>query len=302
MIVAAIPAFNEEKAIAKVILLAKKQVDQVIVCDDGSGDMTGEISRSLGAKVVRHERNQGYGASLSTLFAEAREMNADVMVTLDSDGQHDPRSISELIRPIVAGEADIVIGSRFLTSGKPGMPGYRRVGVTTINRVSSRMAFAGVTDSQSGYRAYNRKAIGSVSPSEMGMGASIEILSRANEARLKILEVPIEVSYDGESSTHNPLYHGLDVLLSTFKTWSIRHPLAVYGLPGTTALLVALGFWWWTLSMFEETHRVVTNIALIAVASTVVGLILMAIAVILWVMISVVRDLGSMPGSTTQED
>jgi len=290
LIVVAIPAFNEEKSIAKVILLAKRQVDLVIVCDDGSMDMTGEISRSLGAKVVRHERNMGYGAALSTLFAEARAMNADAMVTLDSDGQHDPRSISELIRPIVAGEADIVIGSRFLTAGKPGMPGYRRVGVTTINKVSSKMAFAGVTDSQSGYRAYNRKAIESVSPSEMGMGASTEILSRADEAGLRILEVPIEVSYHEESSTHNPAYHGLDVLLSTFKTWSIRHPLVVYGSPGAASLLVAVGFWWWTLSLFAETHRVVTNVALIAVASTIVGLILMAIAVILWVMISVVRE------------
>jgi len=290
LIVAAIPAFNSEKPIAKVILLAKRSVDMVIVCDDGSTDMTGEISRTLGAKVLRHERNMGYGAALSTLFAEAREMNADVMVTLDSDGQHDPRSISELVRPIVAGEADIVIGSRFLTAGKPGMPGYRRVGVTTINKVSGKMAFAGVTDSQSGYRAYNRKAIESVTPSEMGMGASTEILSRASEAGLKILEVPIEVSYDEGSSTHNPVYHGFDVVLSTFKTWSMRHPLVVYGLPGAASLLVAAGFWWWTLSMFEGTHRVVTNIALIAVASTVVGLILMAIAVILWVMISVVRE------------
>src|SRR5208337_801 len=120
--------------------------------------------------------------------------------------------------------------------------------------------------------------------------ASTEILSRANEAGLKILEVPIEVSYDGDSSTHNPVVHGLDVLLATFKTWSIKHPLVVYGVPGMASLLVAVGFWWWTLSLFVDTHRVVTNVALIAVASTIVGLMLMAIAVILWVMISVVRE------------
>ncbi|MGD1055579.1 MAG: glycosyltransferase family 2 protein [Nitrososphaerales archaeon] len=290
MIVAAIPAFNVEKSIAKVILLAKKSVDMVIVCDDGSKDMTGDISRSLGAKVIAHERNMGYGAALSTLFKEARRAGGDVMVTIDGDGQHDPREIGKLTGPVLSGEADVVIGSRFLKGGQSGMPGYRRVGVATINKVSGQMAYAGITDSQSGYRAYDRKAIELLSPSEMGMGASTEILSRAGEAHLKILEVPVEISYDEGSSTHNPVYHGLDVLLSTVKQLSIKHPLIFYGVPGFASLLVALGFWWWTLSLFEQTHALVTNLALIAVASTVVGLVFMAVAVMLWVLISVVRE------------
>jgi glycosyltransferase involved in cell wall biosynthesis len=290
LIVAAIPAFNVEKSIARVILLAKKSVDMVIVCDDGSKDMTGDISRSLGAKVIVHEHNMGYGAALSTLFKEAKRAGADVMVTIDGDGQHDPREIEKLTGPVSSGEADVVIGSRFLKGGQSGMPGYRRVGVATINKVSGQMAYAGITDSQSGYRAYDRKAIELLSPSEMGMGASTEILSRAGEAHLKILEVPVEISYDEGSSTHNPVYHGLDVLLSTVKQLSIKHPLIFYGVPGFASLLVALGFWYWTLSLFEQTHALVTNLALIAVASTVVGLVFMAVAVMLWVLISVVRE------------
>ncbi|MGD0397142.1 MAG: glycosyltransferase family 2 protein [Nitrososphaerales archaeon] len=290
MVVVAIPAYNEEKSIGKVIVQAKKQADAVIVCDDGSTDSTWRIAASLGADVVRHERNLGYGAAIASLFRRAREMNAEVMVTLDGDGQHDPAVIRTLTKPIEEGAADIVIGSRFSEEGSSQMPEYRRAGAKAITKLLEVMSHSGITDAQSGYRAYGRKALETVEPTEMGMGASTEILSRANGAGLKILEVPIEVSYDGDSSTHNPLVHGLDVLLTTFKTWSIRHPLVVYGVPGMASLLVAVGFWWWTLSLFAETHTVVTNVTLIAVASTIVGLILMAIAVILWVMISVVRE------------
>jgi glycosyltransferase involved in cell wall biosynthesis len=290
LIVAAIPAFNEEKNIAKVILLAKRYVDKVIVCDDGSTDMTAAISESLGARVARHERNLGYGAALSTLFGEARRENADIAVTLDADGQHDPSDIAKLVAPLSSNEADIVIGSRFLRPGSASMPKYRRVGLAAVNRVSNTMGYAGLTDSQSGYRAYNRKALEAIVPSEMGMGASTEILVRANEAGLRIAEIPIEVTYDKESSTHNPVYHGIDVLLSTFKYWSIKHPLLVYGAPGAGLFILSLGFWWWMLSIFDRTHRVVTNIALIAVASTIVGLVLLAVAVMLWILISVVRE------------
>ena len=85
LVVACVPAFNEEKTIAKVVLLAQKHVDKVVVCDDGSSDLTGEIAKSLGAELIRHERNLGYGAAIQSLFRRARELGADVMVTLDAD-------------------------------------------------------------------------------------------------------------------------------------------------------------------------------------------------------------------------
>jgi hypothetical protein len=124
----------------------------------------------------------------------------------------------------------------------------------------------------------------------MGMGADAEILRRAKERGMKITEVPISVSYENNTPTHSSFFHGLDVLLTTVKQLSIRHPLMFYGVPGTMSLLIALGFWWWTLTTFAAHHSIYTNVALIAVATTVVGLILMAIAVILWVLISVVRE------------
>lgn len=90
MIVAGIPAYNEEKTIAKVILLAQKHVDVVVVCDDGSQDLTADIAQRLGAIVIRHEKNRGYGAAVQALFEKARALNADLLLTLDADGQHDP--------------------------------------------------------------------------------------------------------------------------------------------------------------------------------------------------------------------
>ena len=114
LIVAAIPAFNVEKTIARLVLETQKFVDVVLVCDDGSTDCTAEIAERMGADVIRHERNLGYGAAIKTLFSMARELNADVLVTLDGDGQHDPREIPRLIEPVLENNADIVLGSRFL--------------------------------------------------------------------------------------------------------------------------------------------------------------------------------------------
>ncbi len=88
LIVACIPAYNEEKTIAKVVMLTEKFVDRVIVCDDGSTDMTGDIAERVGAKVVRHERNEGYGAALKSAFLEAIGLEPRVVVSLDGDGQH----------------------------------------------------------------------------------------------------------------------------------------------------------------------------------------------------------------------
>ncbi len=126
-VVVGIPAFNEEKTIAKVVLSAQKNADIVVVCDDGSSDMTGEIAKGLGAVVLRHEKNLGYGAALQSLFKKARELDADVLVTFDGDGQHDSAEIPRIVKPIEDGVAEVVLGSRFLDkNGTAQMPAYDR--------------------------------------------------------------------------------------------------------------------------------------------------------------------------------
>jgi len=169
-----IPALDEEQAIAKVVLTAKKFADFVIVCDDGSRDMTGEIARKLGAEVVVHRRNLGYGTALASLFTRARELGADIVVTFDGDGQHDARFVSVVTAPIIDGVADVVIGSRFKPESMNRTPSWRKLGIRTINALVRGVSGKQYSDTQSGMRAYRATILKLVYPSETGMGASAE--------------------------------------------------------------------------------------------------------------------------------
>jgi glycosyltransferase involved in cell wall biosynthesis len=220
-IVVGIPAFNEERSISKIVCESQKFADVVVVCDDGSSDQTAAVAKSLGADVVKHDRNLGYGAAIRSLFKRARELNVDVLVTLDSDGQHDPAEIPIVVNPIVQGMADVVIGSRFIDSyGSAEMPLYRRIGAKLITKLVNGSSKNGVKDAQSGFRAYNRQALKHVSVSEAGMGASVEILLEACKHNLKIHEVPSTCKYnngDVATSTENPITHGLGVIMSIIR-------------------------------------------------------------------------------------
>jgi glycosyltransferase involved in cell wall biosynthesis len=291
-VIACVPAFNEERTIGGVVVRALGQVDRVVVCDDGSVDLTNEIAGRLGAVVVRHGSNMGYGSSLRTLFREALGMGADVIVTLDGDGQHDPREIPKLVGRLGKGDVDIVVGSRFLEGGGSMAPGWRKAGIKLISRLASNSGFE-VSDAQSGFRAYSRRALESLSLTEEGMGVSTEILLKAEENGLRIAEVPVHVNYDEGSSTHNPIIQGFDVILSTVKHLSMRRPLLFYGLPGFLSTCVAAVFWALTIQMFAVTKSISTNITLIALSATFVGLMLMMTGIILWVLVSIVREKSS---------
>jgi len=284
-VVVCIPALNEERNIAKVIVDSKKFADRIIVCDDGSSDKTSEIALGLGAEVVRHERNMGKGDALRTLFLAARAYQPDVMVTIDGDAQQDPNEIPMLVEPVRAGEADIVIGSRFMGEGS-SVPSYRRLG----NRMLNAVTISGIRDTQSGFRAYSKQTLMSILPTEKGMGGDSEILADAFQKGLRIKEVTTSVSYhDGGTSKTNPIVHTLDVFLSMVKHNSIRHPLLFYGGPGGALLILALGFWYWAAEVYVATRGLMISVALLAIGFTLVGLMLMTTAVILWVTISVIR-------------
>jgi glycosyltransferase involved in cell wall biosynthesis len=283
-----IPAYDEEASIAKVVIQSLGQADRVIVCDDGSRDMTTKIAERLGAEVILHERNLGYGATLSTLFARALRTDADIFVTLDADGQHDPGQIPTLVEPISTDRADLVVGSRFLGKGG-GVPGYREVGIKVITNVSNRINDTALTDAQSGFRAYSRKALEAVLPADMGMGASTEILMKASQAGLRVAEVPISIAYK-RGASRNPAYHGVEVLFSSLKHISILHPLVVYGIPGFVLLVYGLYLGSFQLRAYEVTHHVIVGSTLVAMGAVLVGLMLCITSLILWIMITLLRD------------
>jgi len=286
-VVVGIPAFNEEKTIAKVILLCQEYADKVVVCDDGSSDLTGEIALRLGAEVVRHETNLGYGAAIQALFNRARELGADVLVTLDGDGQHDPRDIPDVVEPIKNGAADIAIGSRFINEHLSSvMPWYRRAGVKFISRLAARANNTkhGVQDAQSGFRAYSGKCLAKLVVAENGMGASAEILINARKQGFRIKEVAASCNYSNgvRNHVHNPARHGASVVMSIVKIVVEDKPLLFLGIPGVLCLATGTFFGVWMLQIYAMAQHIVTNIALASLAFILAGFFCLSTAITLY--------------------
>ncbi len=214
-ITAAIPCYNEGQFIGDLVLQTRRLVDQVVVVNDGSQDGTSSAARAAGALVVEHGSNKGYGEAITSCFQAARKTDTDILVTLDGDNQHTPDDITALVSPIVRGEADIVIGSRLLKqSPQTNMRRYRELGIRMITWLCNVGSPVKVTDSQSGFRAYRRSVIESVTLTDRRMGVSVEMLIKARKKGFIICEVPITCRYHSESSEQNPVSHGLGVVLA----------------------------------------------------------------------------------------
>ena len=284
-----IPAYNEEKNIAKIIVDLKKVADQILVCNDGSTDSTAEIAESLGAIVIKHPKNLGYGSAIRSIFLKSREINAEILVTIDADGQHKIEDVKKVTKPIVDGQADISIGSRFLEEGD-NAPKYRKLGINIITKVTNSSLSEKITDAQSGFRAYNIKVLQSLSPSDSGMGISTEILIKSSNLGLKIAEVPTEIQYEGETSSQNPISHGTGVLISTLKYISIERPLVFYGIPSFIFFIIGLTFTFFAVQYYAEIGRLNTNLTLIAGGTLLIGVILIVTTILLYSLVSVVRE------------
>ena len=283
-IIVCIPAYNEEKNIASIVKRARNYADEVIVCDDGSSDNTSSLAKQAGAIVINHTKNSGYGKTVRTLFQSALERDGEIIVTIDSDGQHDPEQIPTVVEPMLKSGFDIVIGSRFIENkDNLKIPLYRSLGIKTITKFTKQASFSNLTDAQSGFRGYTRHALEALNLNEDGMQISTEILLNAKSKKLSITEVPITISYDvDKSSTHNFLSHGVGVLFSVIQFISLRHPLIFYGIPGVSLLIVSGYFAYNALELFSTTRFISINLLLLSITASIIGIILLTTGSILF--------------------
>jgi len=269
-VIAGIPAYNESKYVGTIVLSTRQYVDEVIVVDDGSTDNTVEIARLAGAEVVQHPRNRGYGAAIQTILEEARKRDPDILVILDADAQHNPKEIPNLLKPISEGY-DLVIGSRKKQANR--IPLYRRVGQRLISRSVNVLANDQLTDSECGFRAFSRKAIATLNLRENGMAISAETVAEAARRNLKIAEIPISVTYNKDSSTLNPVTHGLGVLTKIVVMISERKPLFFFGLAGAIFIIVGLIAGIFALRLYSNSGIVSVGWTLISIFFIIIGAI-----------------------------
>lgn len=196
-IVIGIPAFNEYEVIKKVIDSIPKRIKdhelEILVVDDGSQDDTESIAKKAGVNVVRHMINRGLGGALQTIFDFARYQKVDFLITLDADGQHHGNDVIKILHPLLSNKSDVVIGSRWISRNKSPFDRY------IVNQCANLLTFLlfGIwtSDSQSGFRGFNKIAINKINIIAEGMEVSSEFFKEIKRNKLRFLEVPINPVY-----------------------------------------------------------------------------------------------------------
>ena len=285
-VLVAIPAKDEELTIGTVVALSRQYGD-VLVVDDGSSDNTSKVAELSGAKVLRHEINLGKAEALRSAFKYAIENGYDIVVCLDGDGQHDPDEIPRILDPIIRNEADLVIGSRFL---RKNVPKYRVFGQKVLDVFTNLASEVKVTDSQSGFRALNRKALEYLRDLR-SEGYSIEsemITFLAGKVRIK--EVPINVRYDvPKKHKKNPLAHGLSVLSSLIGFIGYRRPLLTFGLLGFILTFTGLVFGFLAFSTYYATNKLPFGPSIASALFLILGLLLIIAGLILNSLVQIMK-------------
>ncbi|MBU2559244.1 MAG: glycosyltransferase family 2 protein [Bacteroidetes bacterium] len=289
--VVGIPAFDEEATIAKVIVKTLKYADKVVVVDDGCTDDTPEIAAALGVTVLHHQGNRGYGEAISTLFKHIHETGGDILITLDGDGQHDPDDIPHLVEGLR--HADLVIGSRFLAESKTDVSKRRRRGIEAITKAVQFTSGLSLTDAQSGFRAYNRRAIDVLRHAvSSGMGMSVELLGLASAEGIKITEVPITCKYEGlDTSTHNPWKHGIEVLATVFQIVTEVQPLRWLGLPALVLTVLGALFGSYAITFFIQTKILLVNYTVVSLSLAIYGAILFSSAINFYILSRIRKEI-----------
>lgn len=244
VVAVAIPARNEQRAIASVVLLCREQADRVIVVDDGSTDRTAELASLAGAEVISHASSKGKGGAIATALRWARENRPDILVFVDGDMQHDPANIHALVQPLIDGEVDITIGSRWHhQEGLRQMPPYRIFGNWVLSRATSMSLSRSIRDSQSGFRAFHIRTLDAfMQVMESGFAVESEMITLADLKGYRWKEVGITAEYDQvDASTHPGWVHGLSVLGKAMRVMRIYRPIRFFGMASILLLVLAGG-------------------------------------------------------------
>ncbi|MBE2234086.1 MAG: glycosyltransferase family 2 protein [Anaerolinea sp.] len=268
--VAVIPAYNEERFIGSVVIKACKYADAVIVVDDGSTDATAEIARLAGATVIQHPQNAGKGAALSTGLRKARELHPAAVVVLDADYQHRPREIGQVTGPVLRGEADIVIGSRYLSNGS-NTPTHRVWGHRAFNLMTNGASGVAVSDSQSGFRAFSPAALEAVAFRSNGFSVESEMQFIAKQQGLRLTEVPITITYS-DKPKRPVMTHGLLVLNGLLRMVGQYRPLFFFGLGGLLVFLLSLLLGGYVVIVYQQTKTLAVGYAMLTVLLGMIGI------------------------------
>ena len=280
-IIAIIPAYNEELAIGSVVIRTKQFVDKVIVIDDGSQDLTSVIAEHAGAEVIRLSKNHGKSYAVMRGFDRARQLNTDIVVMLDGDGQHHPEEIPSIIAPILKDEADFVIGSRFL-SDENNIPSYRKLGQKTLDTFTKIASSFKVTDSQSGFRALNSKALNNFTAEPTGYSIESVMISHLSDKGMRIAEIPINVKYEvPHMHKKNFFTHGMAILSNLVGIIGYRRPLFSFGIPGLVLIIIGFYFAFWALSEYTLYKVFPYSVTAVGGVFLLIGLLLINTALIL---------------------
>jgi glycosyltransferase involved in cell wall biosynthesis len=287
-VLVAIPAHNEDRFIGSLVLKLREQHHLVLVVDDGSSDATARVAEAAGAMIATHAVNMGKAAAVQTAFERARDLQVDVLVLLDGDSQHDPGDVDSLIEPVLDGRADMVVGTRF-AGIRSRIPRWRVAGQRALTMSTNIGSGLHLSDSESGFRAFSRRAIEEMRFRGSGFAIEPETQFAAKQRGWRVMEVPIHVHYELPMK-RNPVWHGFGQIDAILRLVAQHRPLLFFGVPGAIITLVGLWLGLTVVRIYEASQQLAVGYALITVLLVIVGILSLFVGIMLHAFRGLVRE------------
>lgn len=278
-IIVIIPCYNEERFIGSVLLKLRRFPVEIIVVDDGSTDKTAVVAAAADVDVIRLQENQGKGSALREGFEKARELNPDVIITIDGDGQHLPEELPQMLQPILSSMCDIVIGSRYLNAQNQ-IPAHRRFGHLLFRLANTLITREKIKDTQSGYRSFSRHAIQEIDIQSRGFEVESEIQIIAQTNGLRLMEVPITVLYT-DPPKRSVVQQGVSVLKGTLGLTAQYHPLLFFSIPGLILFVFVMVWDTWLVEHSFVTPQWAARFTRLSLSLSMISLSLICVGIFL---------------------